>query len=145
MFETRQKHGMAGFRRARRGVALVIVIALLVICLTLFGVWARRIVDEQRRLVSQQSRLQATRLAEAGVARARARLVVDPNFREETWQLPAAALDGTHDGVVRTRVLPAGESGAAQCEAIAEFPAGSVRHAQITKRIEIAKSPSGNE
>jgi Tfp pilus assembly protein PilX len=145
MFEESQTYGEAVDRRARRGMALVIVIALLTICLTLFGVWAARIMDEQRRLVSLQSRLQAVRLTEAGVQRARARLADDPSYQSETWQVAAAALGGTHDGAVRIRVLPAGEAGTAKFEAVAEYPVGSVRHVQITKRIEIEKSLSRND
>src|SRR5262245_14202396 len=137
MIEPRQKRGAESDLRARRGVALVIVIALLAICLILFGVWARRIVDEQRRIISQQFRLQATRLAEAGVQRAKSRHAVDPDFREETWRVPAASLGGVHDGQVRMRVLPADQSATVRCEAVANFPADSVRHAQVTKRIEI--------
>lgn len=134
-----------GNRCGRRGVVVLMVIALLAICLTLFGLWARQIVDEQRRLASQQNRLQAVWLAEAGVRRARVRRAADPKFEGETWQLPSDALGGAHNGEVRIRVLRADESGAVRCEAVAEYPAGVVRHVQITKQMKIQQSSLGNE
>lgn len=130
--------------RPRRGLALVIVLVLAVICLALFGVWARSIVMEKRRLANQQYRLQAVRLAEAGVRRGQARRAADPAFVEETWAVPAEDLGGRHGGEVRIRVTPAG-AGAERVEAVAEFPADNLRRAQVTRWLEVVGTPLGNE
>ena len=53
----------------RRGVVLVAVIALFTLSLTLFGIWAGTVVRERGHLENQQFRLQAARLAEAGMQR----------------------------------------------------------------------------
>ena len=139
----RRGNGVWRGRHGRRGIAMVIVIALFAICLTLFGLWARQIVDEQRRLTSQQNRMQAIRLAEAGVLRARTQLASDLTFTKDNWSVPASMLGGTHSGDVRIRVHPADESGSARCEVIAEYPADVLRRAQITRQF--AVRPSGSE
>jgi len=132
-------------RPRRRGVVLVVVLVTISISLTLFGLWARTIVQEHRRQANQQFRLQAARLAEAGVRRAMQRRAADPQFEEDTWMAPAEHLGGTHAAKVRIRATPNDDTTALRYEATAEFPTGAVRRAQITKRIEIATPLSGNE
>ena len=129
----------------RRGVVLIIVIVTTSISLVLFGMWAQNMVKEHRRFANQQFRLQATRLAEAGIRRAMARKLADPQFQKETWSVPAESLGGTHAASVQIRAVPSGNATTVQYEATAQFPAGAVRRAQITKRIEVPIPPSGNE
>jgi hypothetical protein len=107
------------------------------ISLTLFGIWARQALSEQRQLETQQKRLQALRLAEAGIGRATARRAVDPQFTEEAWLVPAAQLDQIHAAAVRIRVAPGHKPTTLHYEATAEFPAGAVRRVQVTKSVEI--------
>ncbi len=125
------------YRKRRRGIALVAVIVLFAVSVTLFGLWAKAGVRERHRLASQQLRLQAERLAEAGVRRAMARRAADPQYQEETWSVPAESLEKKHAAEVRIRVLPTPDAAAVRYEATAVFPVGAVRHAEITKRIEI--------
>jgi Tfp pilus assembly protein PilX len=138
-----RRHGAEA--KVRRGVALVIVIVLFAISLTLFGVWAKTIVGEQRRLTNQQMRWQAVRLAEAGLGRARARIAADAAYEGETWHVPGEALGGTHAGAVRITISRDENSQTQTCEATAEYPAGTLRRAQVSKQIELLHPPSGNE
>ena len=124
-------------RRPNRGVVLVVIIAILSISLVLFGVWARQAVNEQVRLETQQKRLQAIRLAEAGVERAIALRAADRQFKSATWSVPAAQLDAKHSAEVRMKVVPGDEQGTLRYEATAEYPFAAVRRVQITKSIEI--------
>lgn len=128
-----------------RGVVLIIVIVTTSISLVLFGMWAQNMVKEHRRFANQQYRLQATRLAEAGIRRAMARKLVDPQFQEETWSVPAESLGGTHAANVQIRAVPGDNATTVRYEATAQFPADAVRRAQITKEIEVPIPPSGNE
>lgn len=121
---------------SRRGIVLIAVVALFAISLTLFGVWAQAAVRHQQRIRNQQFRVQAVRLAEAGVRRAVARRLADPQYETEVWRVPAEMLDKSHAAEVRIRVAAGGAAGTLQYEATAEFPAGAVRRAQITRRIE---------
>lgn len=126
----------------RHGFVLVAVLVLFAVCLTLIGVWTTAGLRGRQRVANQQFRLQAIRLAEAGVGRAIVRRASDPAYQEETWTVPATELDGSHAGEVRIRITPADDTATLRCEATAVFPAGAVRHAEITKRIDISNSPT---
>jgi hypothetical protein len=116
---------------------LVAVIVVMSISLTLFGIWARAVLRERTRLASQQFQLQAARLAEAGVHRAVERHAADPQYQGETWSVPADQLDKTHSAEVRIRIALSPGANTTRIEAAAEFPAGAVRRAQITKSTEL--------
>jgi hypothetical protein len=116
---------------------LVAIIVVLSTSLTLFGVWTRTVLRERSRLASQQFQLQAVRLAEAGIHRAIARLAIDPQYQGETWSVLADQLDNTHAAEVRIRIAPNPGANTTRYEATAEFPAGAVRRAQITKSTEL--------
>ena len=124
-------------RRPNRGVVLVVILAILSISLLLFGVWARQAVNEQVRLETQQKRLQAIRLAEAGVERAIALRAADRQFKSGTWSVPAAQLSANHTAEVRMKVVADDEQGTLRYEATAEYPLATIRRVQITKLIEI--------
>ena len=124
---------------------LVAIIVVLSISLTLFGIWARAALRERTRLASQQFQLQAARLAEAGVHRAIERRAADPQYQGETWSVPADQLDKTHTAEVRIRVEPNGSANTTRIEATAEFPAGAVRRAQITKSTELPRLVSSDK
>ncbi len=132
-------------RPQRRGVVLIVVIVTISISLTLFGLWARNIVNEHQRLAYQRFRLQAVRLAEAGVRRAIARRTADPQFEQETWTVPADQLGGKHAANVRVRAVPRDAPSTVRYEATAEYPAGAVRQARLTRQIEVSIPPSGSE
>jgi Tfp pilus assembly protein PilV len=123
--------------KLRSGVVLVTIIVLIVVSLALFGLWTKSIVREHDRQSLQQFRVQAERLAEAGIERARARRSADGTYSEETWSVPAAALDNLHAGQVRIHVTANKDGMATRYEATAEFPVGTIRHAQRTKNIEL--------
>jgi hypothetical protein len=130
---------------SRRGIVLIAVVALFAISLTLFGVWAKAAVDQQTRIRSHQYRVQTVRLAEAGVRRAVARRLADPQYETEVWRIPAGLLGTAHAAEVQIRVAPGGTAGTLLYEATAEYPAGVARRAQITRRIEILNPAAGGE
>jgi type II secretory pathway pseudopilin PulG len=121
---------------SRRAIVLIAVVALFAISLTLFGVWAQAAVQQQKRFHNQKYRLQAVRLAEAGVRRAVARRLADEQYETEVWRVPAEMLDTSHAAEVRIRVTAGGAAGTLLYEATAEYPVGAVRRAQITRRID---------
>jgi Tfp pilus assembly protein PilV len=127
----------------QRGFVLVTVIAVLAISMALFGLWARAVVMEHGRLDVQQFRMQAVRLAEAGLRRAAALRAVNPKYVSETWRVSATELDQLHDAEVSTRVIPAADGRSLAIESTAQFPASADRRAQSTKRIEIPNPPPG--
>lgn len=121
------------------------VIVAVSVSLALFGMWARNLVQDHRRLAGQRFHMQAIRLAEAGLQRALARRTADPAFTQETWTVPAQSLGGTHAATVQIRVTPNDAATAVQYEATARYPADTLRQAQVTHRIEIPTPSPENE
>jgi hypothetical protein len=130
---------------SRRGIALIAVVALFAISLTLFGVWAKAAVEQHARFHSHQYRVQTVRLAEAGVRRAVARRLADPQYETEVWRIPAELLATSHAAEVQIRVAQGSAAGTLLYEATAEYPDGVARRARITRRIETFNPTTGNE
>src|SRR5215208_4672367 len=93
----------------RRGVVLIAVLVLFAVSLTLFGLWSQAVIREHSRLATQQFRVQAVRLAEAGLRRAVSLRANDAKYAEEVWSVPATQLDKTHAAQVRIHVTAASE------------------------------------
>jgi type II secretory pathway component PulK len=124
----------------KRGIAVVAILVVFAVSLLFFGLWSRSIIRERRSLSNQQFRIQAERLAEAGIERGIAARKANANYAEETWSVPAAQLNKTHAAQVRIHVIPASKSGSIRYEATAEFPVGALHRAQMTKSVEIPAS-----
>jgi|SRR4051812_42528873 Tfp pilus assembly protein PilX len=121
----------------KRGVVLIAVLVLFAVSLTLFGLWSQSVIREHSRMATQQFRLQAVRLAEAGLQRAALLRATDGKYVDEVWSIPATQLDQTHAAQVRIHVTPASDPGGIRYEATAEFPVGVPRRVQITKSLKI--------
>jgi hypothetical protein len=122
---------------------LIAVLSIVAISVTLFGVWARRIVSERARLQIEEVRQQAISLAEAGAQRAIARLNMDSTFTSEDWTVTAKELGNGHTGVVHLKVIASADQ--RRVEATAEYPIGALRSVQITKTIELPVATSAGE
>lgn len=118
--------------KSSRGAVIVAVIVLMVVCLTLAGLWAQSVVRERARLQSDLYRMQATRLAEAGIRQGHVRQSENPGFAGDTWAVPAEFFGGPNDANVEI-VVSQIEDGT-RVEAQAQYPASAVRRAQITKQ-----------
>jgi Tfp pilus assembly protein PilX len=77
---------------SRRGGVLVMALVCLVILGVLQVLVVKAVVADRQVLREQAFRQQARWLAEAGVERAAARLMVNADYRGETWELPAEEL-----------------------------------------------------
>jgi hypothetical protein len=117
---------------------LIVLVVLFSILLTLFAIWTRRVFVDRMRLETQQKRLQAIQLSEAGIERAVARHAVDATYTQENWSVPAAELGGKRDAIVRIKITPNTEQSAMHYEAVSEYPVGDVRCVRVTRSKEIA-------
>src|SRR3954467_7214473 len=90
----------------KRGIVLIAVLVVFAVSLTLFGLWSQAVVREHSRLATQQFRVQAGRLAEAGLQRAVSLRATDGNYADQVWLVPATQLDQTHAAQVRIHVIP---------------------------------------
>ena len=91
-------------RRSPPGIVLVAVLVALTVASVVFGSLLAAGTQQRRYLRQQQTRLQATVLAESGVERAAARLVSDAEYAGETWRVPAEEIGGKHAGRVEILV-----------------------------------------
>lgn len=133
-------------RQSRRGgFALLAVIVVSVICLALIGVWAQSAVRQRLQIESRYLRLQATRLAEAGLRRAARQRTGNPDYAGEDWSIPAEALGKTQAATVRIQLTPSANGRAVLVESTAQFPSGVARRAQSTKRMEIQLQTPGDQ
>jgi len=115
-------------RNPRRGVAILLVIAFYAVAITLFGVWIRAALSQQRQARLGHEKTQAIWLADAGIRRAAARLATDADYAGERWQIGAEQLGGNHAAEVEIRIEaiePAGEDNRIRIVAIAQLPAGT--------------------
>jgi type II secretory pathway component PulK len=126
-------------KRRRPAAILVVLIVVMTIVITLFGLWARQAVSEQRRIEMQAYRLQAVRLAEAGVQRLLATRAITSANRTESWSIPAESLDGRHTAIVKFQIISEtdGESTKYVATATAEYPAESLRREVVTRSVSV--------
>ena len=122
---------------------LISVIVVLALSMALFGLWAQAAIRQHRWLEGEALRLQATRLAESGVARAISRRASDSSYGNETWSIPAAEFQSRNAAEVRIRIATIGDE--LHVAATADFPAGTLRRARITKQIDILNPIPGDE
>ncbi|MBN2580408.1 MAG: hypothetical protein JXB10_15600 [Pirellulales bacterium] len=94
----------------RRGMILILVLVCLAVAAMVIVVAVRRAVVADRGAQHAGWNLQAAWLAESGVQRAAARLADDPQYAGQTWDIPAAELDGRHAGKVTIAVRPADDA-----------------------------------
>ena len=146
MFDTND-HSMHGTNRAtrrlrRNGVTVIVVLALLAVATTLFGVWARAAIRQERQLRQREYQVQSYRLAGAGIGRAIARLAEDPDYTGETWNISAEDLAGRHAARVRITTDPSASGESALVRVTAEHPADAVYLVRHTVEANVPLSDS---
>jgi len=91
----------------RRGGALVMALAALLVVTLVAGALVKSLIAAHRQSRRYAAQSQAQWLAEAGLARARAQLAARPDYAGETWQAPMGSAE-TEFGLVTIRVEPEG-------------------------------------
>lgn len=109
--------------RPRRGVVLIVLLAVFAIVATIAGAWARSVVQDRRVEALRRDRVQVRWLAEAGVRRAAARLSADPAYVGETWQIAASELGRPESAAVTIHIEPVVDgAGQVRLTARARYP-----------------------
>ncbi len=106
----------------RRGTILIVLAVLLLVAASIAGAVMQAALIDARQLATDRNAVQADRLAEAGLARAAARLTSDPGYRGEEWDIDLA---GGERGKVVVTVVDS-EAGRT-VEAAAVYPVDSDR------------------
>ena len=119
----------------RRGVALVAMLVLLSVFMLLAASWVRRIVAERQEVRRYEREVQATRLAESGLARARAQLAHAVDYPGEVWEIPADSWEAHPPAEVQIDVQRDDSESGIEIIARASFPKGDERAVQRTRRL----------
>jgi Tfp pilus assembly protein PilX len=121
-------------RAARRGMVLVgVLVCLAAAALTIMAI-LRTTTIELRQLRTQQQHLQADRLAEAGVERARAQLSLSPTYTGETWTVTADELGSTAAATVMITISEVkDQANQRQIHAQADYPNDSERRVRKSR------------
>jgi hypothetical protein len=78
-----------------------------------------------RQLHRERDLRQTELLLQAGTERAVFRLAGDPNYRGETWELPAASIANSGNGRVTIEVSAAAGQNTKTAKVVAEYPLGN--------------------
>ena len=116
----------------RRGTILVVAIVCLLVTSMLLVSLVQAAVQNHRQTRRQSENIQARWLAEAGLARAVARLAEDTAYSGETWKVTIDAAPGQ----VEIRVSPVkadDNQNQRAVRVVAQFPADSTVSAQVTR------------
>ncbi len=81
-------------RTRRKGLAIIPALVCLLLVSLLCVAMIKLSRTQRNAARDEQSRMQVEWLAESGASRARARLAADPDYRGETWKIPAEAIGG---------------------------------------------------
>lgn len=111
---------------SRKGSAIVFALVALLVASMLIASLLRTSSMSHRQLLRDEFRIQANWLADAGCERALVRLQNQPDFTEETWNVPAEQLGLERTAVVRLKVT-ADTANPSQriVSVVAEYPHGN--------------------
>ena len=125
----------------RRGAVLLIVLVALTVAAAVLVSVVRLAAADRKAWQGEVRQVQAAWLAESGLERAAARLRDNPDYRGETWNIPAGALDGWHAGVVNIQVeSPADQPSQRRIRVLADFPIDPQDRARRTRDVVTAIS-----
>lgn len=125
-------------RSRRRGAALALGLVCLALVVLVLGSLLRRVTEARLVVRASERALQADWLADSGLARAAARLALDPGYRGETWTIPADRLGGRDPALVVIAVAPAPDNPQARAVRVqADTPPDAPRRARRTRTLTI--------
>lgn len=127
----------------RPGAVLVVVLICTLLASVILGTLLQLAATGRRQSRVHARSLQADWLAESGIERAAAQLSTNPDYKGETWQIPAEEINGRHAGIVKIEIGPL--TGYAEKRNVlirADFPAGDLQRIRKSKQIVINLSHS---
>jgi hypothetical protein len=108
----------------RRGAVLVVALVCLLVVMAMLGAMLLRAVRAHRQLHRERDLRQTELLLQAGTERAALRFARDPNYRGETWELPAASIANNGSGRVKIEISADAAQNSKTAKIIAEYPLG---------------------
>jgi hypothetical protein len=95
--------------------------------------------------VDHEMRLQATRLAEAGLRRGMAQRASNASYEGDVWSIPVEVLGASRAAEVRIHVVTDEATDSLLIEAVADYPAGATRRARVSRKIKLPNETPGDE
>ena len=108
--------------RSRNGLVLIAALVCLLIVTSMISSMLKSAVSGRRHLRAERDRRQVELLVQAGADRAARLLASEPDFRGDTWSLPAEAIVGSGAARVTTEVSRAPDAENLQVRVVAEYP-----------------------
>jgi type II secretory pathway component PulK len=113
-------------RAQRRGAAILVAVAILVVAVALVGTTLQQLVATQRAARTAGRKLQAQWLAESALDRAIAKRRLDSRYRGEAWKPPTTAVE---QGVAHIEIREM--DGRAMVSITADFPNHPTHRARV--------------
>jgi type II secretory pathway component PulK len=111
-------------RLDRRGVMMIAAIVALTIASALLLTMVRRLSSSKHAFELELYRTQSQWLAESGIQRGAAKLLADPGYVGETWNIPPDQLQGEGANVTIQIETVESPPGRRQVQVLVEYPAG---------------------
>ena len=131
--------------KARRGAVLVMALVALTLLTIIGAALVRLAVMETKSIDVRLRGCQARRLAEAGVARAAARLASDPDYRGETWSLSRADWPAGLAAQVTIEIGETDKPGWRRITATADYPSDAAVRARERQTADFPATHSGEK
>jgi hypothetical protein len=109
-------------RRSRNGLVLIAALVCLLVVTSMISSMLKSALIGRRHLRAERDRRQVELLVQAGADRAARILGSEPDFRGDTWNLPAEAIVGSGAARVSAEVSRAADSQNLQVRIVAEYP-----------------------
>lgn len=139
--------GVLGFHRVetpvvatnRRGVALLTAIVCLAVIAVICGSLIKVVHAQRQQTRTEERKLQAEWLAEAGLERAAVKLADSQDYSGETWQIAATEFAGRGSGNVKITIEKVADQPAIRLVRVqADYPADSDGRARQSKQAVVA-------
>jgi hypothetical protein len=109
----------------RRGTVLIAALVCMLVMMTILGGMLLGSLRASRQLHPERDLRQTELLLAAGIQRAANRLATQPDYRGETWRLPAESIVGDGAGEVTIAAARKSDDAPWQVRVVAEYPHGS--------------------
>lgn len=109
----------------RQGAILVASLVCLLVVVAILSAMLLRAMRAHRQLHRERDLRQTELLLQAGMERTAFRLAGDPNYRGETWELPAASIADSGNGRVTIEVSAEAGQNTNTAKVVAEYPIGN--------------------
>ena len=133
--------------RAPRGAVLMVVLVCLTLAAAIGGALLRAGIARRGQARMEERRLQAAWLAESGLERASMKLAEAPDYRGETWDIPASDLGGRDGGAVLIAIEAVeGRPDRRLVRVRADYPNDPARRARLSRKatIDLTPEPTGD-